>query len=157
MRLCFTVGICDHSTTSGFFGLLLYFFVTVLMSSTSIGAAGESSKWNYTIYLLCILTHNPAHIYFTFSSLKKYNQVFPIVKYQKMLQIKTRQIRQIRIFTLYVHVYYDMTHPGRRSGTCQLSPSSLVFAAGLLSGFKLSSLGLSLKLPARQNIGKYHS
>lgn len=42
-----------------------------------------------------------------------------------------------------VHVTYS----GRGSGTCQLSPSSLVFAAGVLSGFKLSSLGFPLKFP----------
>lgn len=33
-----------------------------------------------------------------------------------------------------------VTHSGRESGTCQLSPNSLVLAAGVLSGFKLSSL-----------------
>ncbi len=48
---------------------------------------------------------------------------------------------------LFVDVLCEVTHSGRGSGTCQLSPSSLVLAAAVLSGFKLSSLGSPLKLP----------
>lgn len=44
---------------------------------------------------------------------------------------------------------FDLTYSGLGSGTCQLSPSSLVLEAGVLSGFRLSSLGLSLKFPAK--------
>lgn len=42
-----------------------------------------------------------------------------------------------------------MTYSGLGSGTCQLSPSSLVLFTGVLSGFKLSSLGFLLKFPVR--------
>lgn len=48
----------------------------------------------------------------------------------------------------YVFMFCWLTHSGRGSGTCQLSPSSLVFSAGVLSGFKLSSLAFPLKFPA---------
>lgn len=47
-------------------------------------------------------------------------------------------------------VYCAVAYLGRGSVTCQLSPSSLVLAAVVLSGFRLSSLGLSLKFPDRQ-------
>lgn len=51
--------------------------------------------------------------------------------------------------SICVYVLCDLTYSGRGSGTCQLSPSSLVLVAGVLSGFKLSSLGFSLKFPVR--------
>lgn len=44
--------------------------------------------------------------------------------------------------------HFDLTYSGLGSGTFQLSPSSLVLAAGVLSGFKLSSLEFPLKFPA---------
>lgn len=43
---------------------------------------------------------------------------------------------------------FDLTYSGLGSGTFQLSPSSLVLDAGVLSGFKLSSLEFPLKFPA---------
>ena len=51
---------------------------------------------------------------------------------------------------------WTATHSGRRSGTCQLSPNSLVLAAGLLSGFKLSSFGFLLKFPAEGTSTQTH-
>lgn len=46
-----------------------------------------------------------------------------------------------------IWVYCVVDYSGRGSGTSQLSPSSFVLAAGVLSGFRLSSVGSSLKFP----------